>query len=63
MAKPKISGHGLRVLYAIAHKTGITVADIKRITPTHIETWSHRTIEHGYDFVKETIDMREFSLA
>jgi LysM repeat protein len=49
--------HAQRTLYAIAHRVGVTVADIKRITPTHVHTHNHRKIPHNLTIVKETIEL------
>jgi hypothetical protein len=49
--------HAQRILCAIAHRVGVTVADIKRITPTHVHTHNHRKIPHNLTIVKETIEL------
>jgi hypothetical protein len=49
--------HAQRILYAIGKRCGVTVADIKRITPTHVHTHNHRKIPHNLTIVKETIEL------
>lgn len=52
----EITEHGHRILASVIRGLGITEADIKKITPTHVHTWSGRKIEHNLTInIPETI--------